>query len=38
VPKGSKLHTAAVKEMVMNIAKAVSRAQIAEVRIPQHTR
>jgi predicted secreted Zn-dependent protease len=38
VPKGSKLHTAAVKEMVMNIAKAVNGARIAEVRIPQHTR
>jgi predicted secreted Zn-dependent protease len=38
VPKGSKLHTAAVREMVMNIAKAVNGARIAEVRIPQHTR
>ena len=38
VPKGSKLHTTAIKEMVMNIAKAVNRGQIAEVRIPQHTR
>src|SRR5580765_910265 len=38
VPKGSKLHTAAVKEMVMNIAKAVNGAPITEVRIPQHTR
>ena len=34
VPEGSKLHTAAVKEMVMNIAKAVKGARIAEVRIP----
>ena len=38
VPTGSKLHTAAVKEMVMNIAKAVNGARIAEVRIPQGTR
>ena len=38
VPKGSNLHTAAVKEMVMNIAKAVNGARIAEVRIPQSTR
>jgi len=38
VPKGSKLHTAAVREMVMNIAKAVNGAPIAEVHIPQHTR
>lgn len=34
VPKGSKLHTAVVKELVMNIAKAVKGAPIAEVRIP----
>ena len=38
VPKGSKLHTAAVKEMVMNIANAVNGARITEVRIPQSTR
>ena len=38
VPKGSKLHTAAVKEMVMNIAKAVNGARITEFRIPQSTR
>jgi hypothetical protein len=38
VPTGSTLHTAAVREMVMNIAKAVNGARIAEVRIPQSTR
>lgn len=38
VPTGSKLHTTAVKEMVMNIAKAVNGARIAEVCIPQGTR
>jgi hypothetical protein len=38
VPKGSKLHTEAVKEMVMNIANAVNGARITEVRIPQSTR
>ena len=38
VPKGSKLHTAVVKEMVMNIAKAVNGGPIPEVRIPSSTR
>ena len=38
VPKGSTLHTGAVKEMVMNIAKAVNGARITEFRIPQSTR
>jgi hypothetical protein len=38
VPKGSNLYTAAVKEMVMNIANAVNGARITEVRIPQSTR
>lgn len=38
VPSGSKLHRESVKEMVMNIAKVVNGARIAEVRIPQGTR
>ena len=38
VPKGSKHYTAAVKEMVVNIANAVNGARITEVRIPQGTR
>jgi hypothetical protein len=38
MPTGSKLHKESVKEMVMNIAKAVSGGRIAEVRTPQGTR
>jgi len=38
VPTASKLHKESVKEIVMNIAKVVNGARIAEVRIPQGTR